>query len=108
MVPLLGQFDPSGFAGSQHERADRGIRICVGAERPPGIALGASRLGTCQCMTTTPSEPVQDPDVVPSGDPHREPDGLPEWDPDQQPPETDVEPGDVAEASSDPKEDGKA
>jgi len=56
-------------------------------------------------MTTTPSEPQQDPDAVPSGDPHREPDGLPEWDPEQGPPDAEVKPGDVAQAPTDPGED---
>ena len=43
-------------------------------------------------MTTTPNEPVQDPEVVPSGDPSA---GQP----------ADVEPGDVAENPTDPDED---
>ena len=38
-------------------------------------------------MTTTPNEPAQDPQVVPSGDPAPGPDGLPEWEPDQGPPD---------------------
>ena len=49
-------------------------------------------------MTTSPNEPVQDPQVVPSGDPAVQPgedpgdpgpgpDGMPDWDPDQAPPD---------------------
>jgi hypothetical protein len=52
-------------------------------------------------MTTTPNEPVTNPQVVPSGDPAVQPsqdpdtppppgpgpDAMPEWDPDQSPPD---------------------
>jgi hypothetical protein len=49
-------------------------------------------------MTTTPNEPLENPEVVPSGDPSVQPDenpgapgqgpdGLPEWDPEQSPPD---------------------
>ena len=43
--------------------------------------------GTAQRMTTTPSEPVEDPEVVPSGDPDIDPaqPDRPEGDPDTDP-----------------------
>jgi hypothetical protein len=58
--------------------------------------------GYCPDMTTTPNEPVEDPQVVPSGDPNVQPDqnpgtpgepapgpdGMPDWDPQQGAPET--------------------
>lgn len=58
--------------------------------RPPGLGYGPR-------MTTTPNEPVADPEVVPSGDPtgpSQEPDTDPgpAEDPTTPPPEPDVQP----------------
>ena len=34
-----------------------------------GASIPGARMGTSTPMTTTPAEPVEDPEVVPSGDP---------------------------------------
>jgi len=49
--------------------------------------MADSYRGTAQHMTTTPNEPVEDPEVVPSGDPDIDPaqPDRPEGDPDTEP-----------------------
>lgn len=75
----------------------------------PLVAIGRAEraAGYSPSMTTTPNEPVSDPQVVPSGDPDIQPstdpatqpgedpgtpdapgpDGLPDWEPGQGPPD---------------------
>ena len=60
-------------------------------EGPPGGRMADPGLGYPTGMTTTPYEPVEDPDVVPSGEPVA-PDGpSPDPDPDL-PPQTEPAP----------------